>query len=429
MTTTLPLTFSQSTAHRLHSANGTSVAGQYATFRIDGTLDVPVLRAAVNALVRDHDALRLVVERDADGSIGQRLLPAPADALSTQHVKARSVEQFHRYANGTLTRDLTRGWAAESPYPFRLRLLRHDEHLHALLAVFHKAAVDLHGVNSAMVEVWRYYRAVVSGLVPPDPIAGPAIADVAIGQQAVSHRTSRQHWADIVDRIPTDCRFAVHRVGTDDANPSPSFIRLRRDETESALRESGGTVFQVAVAALAQSTAAVMGDRAPVVYVPVNTRGNRVRDAIGMYTLSLPLVLGRTTDGGQAIADVRQQLVQAHLRHHVDFAALWHDIRGTELGHRCVVANFFRHRPWPGSDTGPRTDPRVTYGFYRPSLRFRTGTVDVTMVIHSYADRLRIELRTELTTLATALQQAFRSTFFDLLNLNSSRTIEEWRPA
>jgi hypothetical protein len=418
MTIGVPLTFAQRTVQRMLSAHDGSPAGPYATFRIEGPLDVPALRKAAVEMARQHDALRFELRQDSAGSLRQHLLPVPAgdEILSCQHVHARSTAQFDRYVSGMLARDLKAGWADSSPYPFQLRLLRHGDELHALLAAFHRVAVDLQGVNVAMATLWRGYRDLAAGRpTRPSPPTRSLFAPTVPERDGPSE-VNRRYWTEVIDRMPPGCAYAEHR-GVDDTATEAFEVRLRRN----AVERSGATEFQIAVAALAHATRA----QTPVVYVPINTRRSRDRDMVGMCTLPLPLAFDPRADAARLLAQTQQLLVQAHLRRNVDFAELWHQVRGHELRHRCVVANVVEHRPQRVHELCDAATPLVSSNVYKPNLRYRTGTVDVTMVMHRYSELLKFRIQTEVAGTAADLECRFKTAFSGLLDANPARPREE----
>lgn len=96
-----PLMFGQ----ERHYRTGNTVP-QYLTFRIDGLLDVPAFAAAVDALVRKHDALTLGFRQSDDkrALMAQRSQPVAADDLWRLHAEcAAGREPVSELASGFLS--------------------------------------------------------------------------------------------------------------------------------------------------------------------------------------------------------------------------------------------------------------------------------------------------------------------------------------
>ncbi|WP_341716412.1 amino acid adenylation domain-containing protein [Micromonospora sp. FIMYZ51] len=180
---------------------------------IEGALDVPALRAALQALVDRHEVFRTTIDV-VDGVphqlvAGQLTVALPVVDLTDVPLDQRGEVLLDRlFTSARRPFDIARG-----PL-LRVELFRMDEHWHVLLFNLHHLITDIRSFELAVAELLRLYAAAVTG--PPPQAEGPAVqyADFAAWQQQTVDEAAfgRQldYWADVlrgplpVLDLPTD---------------------------------------------------------------------------------------------------------------------------------------------------------------------------------------------------------------------------------
>jgi amino acid adenylation domain-containing protein len=156
-------------------------------FALDGPLNVPALRAALDGVVARHDGLRTTFEEDG-GRLWQIVVPPAVVKLSVTDLSAD--------VNGERTLRQLAGAFAREPFDFRrgpllrARLVRLGETEHRLLLCWHHLILDGQSFTIFLRDLAALYSAAVGGS-PIEMPAAPSFED-----------DSRRAEADVAGRLP-----------------------------------------------------------------------------------------------------------------------------------------------------------------------------------------------------------------------------------
>ena len=231
---TLPLAFAQRRLWflwQLDPSAATYHIGRTLTF--DGPLDVPALSAALDELVRRHEALRTHIAQVA-GEPVQRIDPPFGVLAGVEDVAPERVADL-------AAAEVRRAFDLSSDHPFRARLWRIAPHRHVLALTIHHAFVDGWSFSILQRELATIYAAFHRGA--PSPLVEPRVqyADCAVEEHAflASPAADAQlaFWrhelagAPLVLALPAD--FAPGnqpvRGGLRRRTLAPSLVRAARD--------------------------------------------------------------------------------------------------------------------------------------------------------------------------------------------------------
>jgi amino acid adenylation domain-containing protein len=303
------------------------------TLSLSGSLDGRALQAALDEVVRRHEALRTVFT-EVDGGPVQRVLEPAPFALEREDLRALDPAAREAAAAARLTRgarapfDLARGPLA------RGLLLRLADQEHVLLLVLHHAVTDGWSTGVLLREMEALYGAFARG--EPSPLAPLPVqyADYAAWQhgwlrgQALERQlawwTERLRGAPDALELPADrprpavrsYRGGVHRFALS--------AEVREEVTELA-RRLGATPFMVLLAAWKALLARYAGETDVVVGTPV--AGRRVPELealIGFFvnTLALRTDLGGDPTFEELVLRVRETTLGAFAHPDLPFERL-----------------------------------------------------------------------------------------------------------
>lgn len=268
-----------------------------------GPLDLPRFERALQMLVQQHEALRLVPL--PDGS--QRLLPTWAARLEQVSVADAADPQAAMTAWWQAAMRQPFAWG-EAP-PWRAVLLRAHGQLHGLFIQFHHLVMDGWGT----VMVIRHWSAIYNALQQAGhtghtgaegPEAGlPGYGDFVQESQAYRHSDAfardAAFWRSQWPSLPPPLLERRYR-GAGTASHLPLAHRaslvLERSHYQSlgqAVRAQGGSTFNVLLAAVALYLARTLRRSEVAIGMPtLNRAGRRYRQTPGMFVGVLPLRLG-----------------------------------------------------------------------------------------------------------------------------------------
>ncbi|WP_395367082.1 amino acid adenylation domain-containing protein [Streptomyces sp. YH02] len=263
---------------------------------LSGPLDTEALRAALQAVVERHEALRTRLQITAGGDLLAVIEPAgefelPLDDLSGAAdavARAESLAAAESAAAFDLSADQL----------LRARLIRLSRTEHLLVITMHHAAADGTSIDILRRELARGYRAARRGERPDSTEPPVQYADVADWQRQRLSGTGAQdelaYWRGQLTgltplELPTDRpRPAVRR--TDGAAYRFAFPQEVADQVESLARAHCTTPFTVLVAAFQAALGSWAGRGDVAVATPVSNRtGSRTQDLIGMFVNTLVL--------------------------------------------------------------------------------------------------------------------------------------------
>ncbi|MDJ0380131.1 condensation domain-containing protein [Streptomyces sp. G-G2] len=318
MSRTFPLTEGQYNHWSGLRKNPGSRNPVYIQHRISGELDVTRFITALKGCVTDHEALRLGIATTADGEPVQWVgeVPEGTDLIDCRQVESKNEEQFGRYARNVLMADLRKDWQLAEELPFRFRLLRYSESVHALLATFSHLAVDGTGRALFVRDLWRRYRELEAG---NEPVVGVPVRFESVVQERLRAARERSDssrdsfWESRAATAPPTFQ-AIERMGSRDGGQSCVVKRSNWREADlAALRDrsraAGVTEFQWILAAFAAALFEFTDQDLVKISIPVDTRRWAERGVVGMFMVPLPVVLERPTEPGDLVRQVKRELL------------------------------------------------------------------------------------------------------------------------
>lgn len=251
-------------------------------FRVDGELDVDVLRASVQCLVARHEILRTTFTDCEDRPLAV-VRPSMAVELAAEDLRG-AVDPLSR-AEEILASEALRPFDLERGPLLRLRLLRVGDAEHRLLRVSHHIIHDALSWRIFFDELGRIYDALLDGR--PSPLAdAPQLQylDYAVWERASVRRGSPSReaevdwWQRTLSPPPPPLRLPFARpervpAAEQDAGAiSWGLPAASSDALDRIARAAGGTYFMTRLAAFAALLALDGGVDDLVIGTPVSTR-------------------------------------------------------------------------------------------------------------------------------------------------------------
>jgi hypothetical protein len=330
------LSFAQESHHVNATAHPDRERQVYFSARIDGELDVAALLSAVRELVQRHDALRLRVYAAQDGTLRQAASAVPAGQSLVRCVELVNAapDQFDRYARKSLRELVRRPWYLTDEMSCRFLLLRHSAHRHALLGAFSPLTVDERSRRLLIPELWEAYVAFHTGVQPEEARDGAQptrFLDAARLQRSRFGRragTSNARYWRVQEAELADLGTGNGHSATTEPGGGRSLYHelvvgrerldaLRRECDRRGLGISHWLFGQFLVAVFA-----VVDSDWLVVDFPVDLRGGPDNDTVGMFVLSVPVVVRRRADLAGQIENLRSGLLGAMVHCHAGADAM-----------------------------------------------------------------------------------------------------------
>ncbi len=295
----IPLSYAQQRLWFLHQLEGPSATyNTVLTLRLDGTLDVEALRAAIGDVVARHESLRTVFTEDEQGAY-QIVLPVEAAStpftvvdVTEEEVGARLDEAVgHRF---DLAQEL----------PARTSLFRVSEREHVLLLLIHHIASDAWSRAPLAQDLTAAYAARVRSETPAWAPLAVQYADYALWQQEILGDETdsdslagrqldywKQQLADLPEQLdlPTDRPRPAVAGYSGDRVPFtvPAELHTRLTELARATNTSAFMVIQAAVAVLLTRLGA--GEDIPIGTPVAGRTDDAADDLIGLFINTLVL--------------------------------------------------------------------------------------------------------------------------------------------
>lgn len=303
----LPLTAGQIQHYGIGRRNAELRTAIWSSYRIPGALDVDRLVDSVETLVSRHEALRLQVVEEPGGELYQWVRDPPdrTELVALRQVVSRSEEQFARYVRHVTAAERARDWQPDA-FPFRFRLMRYDPEVHALVVGFSHLATDGIGADLLMRDLKRIYaggaRGRVAGGQPPRSFVASAVRHAAVRARRSRPREVPPPAAD-----PPFTRFELPGPGPGPGTGTGAGTGTGRKSRQSVFCVTGDaladlrrlarlhrcTEFQWILAAFVSTVFRFTRQDRLAVGVPVNLRTAAERDVVGMYVISVPVLIDR----------------------------------------------------------------------------------------------------------------------------------------
>ncbi|MEU5842609.1 amino acid adenylation domain-containing protein, partial [Rhodococcus sp. NPDC047139] len=266
--------------------------------RLQGSLDVDAMVAALSDIVVRHETLRTVFPED-DGSPYQKILSANEACVETKIVDVSADtldDELRRFAQA--------GFDLASEVPFRASIFRLGPTDHVVALSLHHIAADGLSFVPLSRDILRAYSARIDEQEPGWAPLEVQYADYTLWQREIlgseSHPDSLvsrelRFWTDVLDGVPDQIDLPTDRPRPEDGASEGARIRFRISaetvEGISALAsELGVTRFMVLHAALAVLLSRLSGTRDIVVGTPVSGRDlPALDDLVGMFVNTLAL--------------------------------------------------------------------------------------------------------------------------------------------
>lgn len=262
---------------------------------IDGPFDLELFHQALQRLVDESEALRLVPL--AEG--GQILLAQWTAELEWVDLSAASDPLPAMRA--WWTRRIAEPFALDGRPPWRFSLLRHSDCLHALSIQFHHLIMDGWGTSRVMQRWAEHYNALAEGRPPAasgDPGYRTYIAETVEYRASQAFVKDGEFWARQLQALPPPL-FARRFAGAGSGSLPPAHLhseplsRAAFERLSAFAAAEGVTVFTLLVAVFAAHLAR-LGEARELLVIglpSLNRGGRRYRDTPGMFVGVFPLVL------------------------------------------------------------------------------------------------------------------------------------------
>ncbi len=302
-------------------------------YRLHGALDLRCLRAALDAVVARHEALRTIFA-DIDGDVQQCVMPAIPVPFEHEDLSELPADRREAAVQRLLDRENDRHFDLTVAPLFRAACAHLGGDTWLLVLNLHHIAGDGASIDILEREIGALYAAFVAG--GTDPLPPPALqyvdyvawsrqhADDAVPQAQIDYWTTRLNGLPASHGLPLD-------------RPRPpvqvySGASVRRimpaswlQGAQALCRNSGTTLFMYLHAALSTVIAIYSGEKDIVVSFPVGGRQRKpLETVVGLFVNTL--VLRISLEDGMSFSDVlsasRQALIEALEHRDVPFDTL-----------------------------------------------------------------------------------------------------------
>ncbi len=389
-----------------------------AAWVLRGRLDVAALAAAVDEVVRRHEALRTVFEAAPHGAM-QHVLPHAPSLLPLIDLRALPAGTRHATARALVAAEAARGFDLARGPLFRRALLRLTgggaaaaEPEHLLVVILHHIVTDGWSQGILVTEVAALYNAFVTrapGRLPELPVQ---YADFAAWQRSTltTALLERQveFWRQALTGAP-----ALLELPTDRPRPAVQTFRGGRltrrlpeplaQELKATGRREGATPFMVLLAAFQALLSRHTGTEDVAVGTPVAGRSYETEKLIGLFVNTLVLRGDLAGDPSFAalLARVRETALDAFTHQDLPFEKLVERLRPERaLAHSPLFQVMFVLQNLP---------PAIAAmdGLHISSLDVHTGTakfdLTLTLVETTGGDLVaRLEYNRDLFDVTTA---------------------------
>ncbi|WFE28231.1 amino acid adenylation domain-containing protein [Solwaraspora sp. WMMD791] len=313
---------------RLHPGQGTY--NEPIAVRLDGPLDVPALRAALDQLVARHPALRTVFPQ-RDGEPVQVVRGSGVVELTVEEHNGRDEDEAVRQVLADEVRrvfDLARGPLLVT------RLLRWSPERHVLVLSLHHIVVDAASMTVLARDLSASYRAALDGRPAELPELTVDCLDLARREADADggprdEQAGLAYWRErlagelpVLD-LPTDRPRPPVRSG------AGASVRRRLDPRLSGLlsRLSGAhrsTLFMTMLAGYAATLRRFTRSDQLIVGTPVSVRPSGAENVVGFFlnTVALRLDLSGDPTFADLLTQVRDTALDAYSHAHVPFDAV-----------------------------------------------------------------------------------------------------------
>ncbi len=367
--------------------------------RLEGELDVGVLRAALGEVVRRHQVLRTVFP-SFDGRPMQVVLPAAPAPLPVADLQGLPAERAAAERRRLSRAEVRRPFDLSADPPLRVVLVAEAAADHVALLTLHHVAGDGWSFEVLVRELGALLESCANRRPSPLPEPPVQYADYARWQRRRLRGETLEdllgHWRRQLDGSSPDVDLSTDR-------PRPTRSTFRGDTVEAVLpaatadrlrelaRREGVTLFMLLLAAFQALLARCGGRRDVSVGTPVVNR-NRVEleGLVGLFQNTL--VLRTDLSGGptfrELLARVRETTLQAHAHQELPFERLVDELQpDRSLDRQPLFQVLFTVKP-------PRREVRELAGLRVTPLPAGKGTAkfDLTLTVVERPERLILQM-------------------------------------
>ncbi len=391
---------------RLHGGSGAYLIPM--AWRLRGALDVAALRAALDAAVVRHDALRMGLP--GDGSQAELHPPSPVPVI-VEDLAGHDERERRRRVAEALEAEATTPFDLAAPPLMRARILRTGAMEHLFVLTVHHAVVDGHALDLLVADLGG----------APDPTPAPGFAGHA-RRAAERAAAGLDFWRAELAGAPTALDLPVDHprprvlpdTGAVERRGVP--VAVRRAVVDLARRERA-TAPMAWLALYALVLARWTGADEMLVGMPAANRPEDADETIGMFVSVLPIRIrvDRSASVRTLVRAVRDACARAYEQQEVPLEALLDELGvARDLSRPPLVQVMYTHRTaqpqldLPGVSSEPVDLPR-RHAKLDLTLE-TTDTATGTELVLEYATTIftPVSVRRLLDALATAARAAGR---------------------
>ncbi len=356
---------------RLHHGSGAYLIPM--AWRLRGALDLPGLRAALDAAVVRHDALRMGLP--GDGNRAELHPPAPVPVI-VDDLTGYDEHDRDRRVRAALTAEATTPFDLATPPLMRARILRTGPAEHTFVLTVHHAVVDGHALDLLVADLGA----------APDPTPVPDFAGHARRARARAE-AGREFWRAELAGAPTVLDLPVDhprpRVLPDSGGVERRTVPVgvRRAVADLA-RQERATAPMAWLALYALLLARWTGTDELLVGMPAANRPEDAEQTVGMFVSVLPIRIrvDRSASVRALVRSVRDACARAYEQQEVPLEGLMDDLGVTrDLSRPPLVQVMYTHRaPQPPLDLPGVTSEPVELPRRHAKLDLTLETSDTT---------------------------------------------------
>ncbi|MEU0538405.1 amino acid adenylation domain-containing protein [Nocardia sp. NPDC005978] len=338
-----------------------------AALDLHGDIDPDAVRAAVDDVVRRHEALRTVLPYTAAGPV-QRIAEFAPGATDFE-----VVEIGPEAADAAVAAETRRGFRLMTEPPLRVRLYRLAPDRHLLLVVLHHSAGD----GEAMVTLFRdiefAYRARALGSEPEWAAPAVQLADYTVWLESVTgneadpagtaHRAAT-YWNTELADLPAEAALPTDRPRTERTDSSVGSVALALSPHTHArvldtARRCGASTYTLLHAALVCALQRLGAGQDLLVGTALSGRDTEELDSVLGCLVHTVLIRTRTAETRtyrDLVRQIRDRLLDAHEHKEYPFDRLAERLRpaGAAANHPLpqIMTTYSRDIEPAGDDAG-----------------------------------------------------------------------------
>ncbi|HEX7182940.1 MAG TPA: amino acid adenylation domain-containing protein [Thermoanaerobaculia bacterium] len=336
-----PLSFSQQRLWFMDQLEpGNPFYNIFSAVRVEGSLDLAVLRRALGEIVRRHEVLRTVFVAGMGGA-AQQILPPALPALPVIDLEMVPGGDRDRQVRALLARALATSFDLSRGPLLQCQVLRLGDREHVFTLVMHHIVSDGWSSGILVRELVTLYESFLRGEPSPLPELPLQYADFAVWQQRwlqgqvyeeqISYWKKQLAGAPTLINLPTDRpRPPVQSFRGDrhDFNLPPELT----EPLKSLSRDEDCTLFMTLLAAFQALLHYSSGDEDILIGAPISYRNwAEIEGMIGFFVNTL---VYRTRFFGdptfrELLARVRKTALEAFAHQHIPFEKLVEELRPT----------------------------------------------------------------------------------------------------